>query len=219
MKERPIIFSAPMVRAVLEDRKTQTRRIMKPQPCFIPGPVKPLDIVHEKITGWEWGWRASKHDRFRFNKKHDFQSPDRYNDFFKSFCPFGQPGDLLWLKESWQVWKEFDHLPPSEIPQDADILYLADRPNMPWDSRRRSPLHMPRHASRITLRITSVRVEPLQDMRLQDYEAEGIVPKDKNYSTDEAIKAFAELWESLHGPGSWDADPWVWVIEFERVEP
>ena len=177
MKERPILFSAPMVRALLAGTKTQTRRI-----------VKARDL--------EW---MDVHQGLR--------EPDNAER-----CPYGQPGgDRLYVRETWAAPHAYDHLPPRLIPQDARIHYAAteDRGGLLW----RPSIHMPRWASRITLEVTGVRVERLQDISEADAIAEGVY-------TDPACPAYdayAQLWDEINGLGSWEANPWVWVVGFHRI--
>lgn len=228
MKERPILFSGPMVRAILDGRKTQTRRIMKPQV-----------VVAKNKHGYEthsWNWHApnSKHGAFCGGEK-------SLNTFVAPSCPHGKPGDRLWVRET---------AAEDVIGSCAFGSYIADGSpvvehgmRVPWwYSKRQCPsIHMPRWASRILLEITSVRVERLQDMEGQapylgesDALAEGVnrinhgdgdyyfsafrdEPHPKNWC--DPTDAFRELWESINGAGSWDTNPWVWVISFKRVQP
>ena len=177
MKERPILFNGPMVRAILDGRKTQTRRVVKPQP-----ETKPHNGVDDK-------W---------FSEYSDIKNLG----FLKHTCPFGQPGDRLWVREAF-----------TEYPQKG-LLYKADGCNKKlgvWWGWRPS-IHMPRRASRIKLEVTDVRVERLQNISEEDIYAEGI---------DTNSHDFMELWDSINakrGHG-WDANPFVWVVEFRRVEP
>jgi hypothetical protein len=184
MKERPILFSAPMVRAILERRKTQTRRIMKPQPYgfLFQKPVKSLGGAEIK-------------------------------------CPYGQTGDRLWVRETWGT--DAPNLDTCRRGVESDGLfygpyYAADAD---WFDnhtvRMRPSIHMPRWASRITLEITNVRVERLQDISREDAIAEGTPPPDAAYSMRDS---YMMLWESINGRGSWATNPWVWVIEFKRFE-
>ncbi|MCS4496240.1 morphogenetic protein [Pantoea sp. B623] len=130
-------------------------------------------------------------------------------------CPFGAVGDRLWVRETWARYN---------IDQDThDIAYRATTPDdWPKEGRWRPSIHMPRWASRITLEITGVRVERLQDITNQDAMAEGIghlYAYDESQPTPkDATRRFAELWQSIYGADSWQANPWVWVIEFKRVE-
>ena len=188
MKERPIPFSAPMVRALLAGTKTQTRRI-----------VKARDL--------EW---MDVHQGLR--------EPDNAER-----CPYGQPGgDRLYVRETWAAPHAYDHLPPRLIPQDARIHYAAteDRGGLLW----RPSIHMPRWASRITLEVTGVRVERLQDISEVDALAEGVTDEG-SLVTDlngkdrgGTIAAYATLWEVINGVGSWDDNPWVWVLQFKHLQ-
>lgn len=178
MKERPILFSAPMVRAILEGRKTVTRRVVKPQTIR-------ASLLHEQRPHWI---DASNGHVVR--------------------CPYGQPGDRLWVRETWCSYgngpiyrADYDKYSP-----------ISDGIGGPW----KPSVHMPRWASRIALGIVSVRVERLQNLDDHDAMAEGA---DQIGDCEGAFVAgFRRLWESINGPGSWDQNPWVWVIEFKRVE-
>lgn len=194
MKERPILFTTPMVQAILAGRKTMTRRIVKPQfdedDCLELGHYCPTMI-------------DSNGD--------EFPGPECFglsNAVFSIKFPYGQPGDRLWVKETW-AWR-FDK---SRIYYRADenLGSLVNRLNDKWVS----PRFMPRTASRITLEITAVRVEMLQDISEDDAISEGVeyIPH-LPYK-----KSFYYTWESIYGPGSYDLNPWVWVIEFKRVQP
>jgi hypothetical protein len=185
MKERSILFSGPMVRAILAGTKTQTRR-----------GVKRLDV------------RAGM--------------PQPENDSLLSLCsPYGQPGDRLWVRETW-AWFGCERLP-------CEVLYRADGHTKLYDGygRWRPSIHMPRWASRILLEITDVRVERLCDISEADARAEGIKVDECGHAIREedhvawggARSAFADLWASINGPDSWAANPWVWVISFRRGEP
>jgi hypothetical protein len=152
-------------------------------------------------------------------------------------CPYGQPGDRLWVRETWLSWRWNNSMAPREMAErwgDDDrnryIGYLADndicRDNIEMDGRHRPSIHMPRWASRINLKITGVRVERLQDISESDAKKEGCMTELDNdwsppYPTDTEIRTYRAgyrfLWESINGQGSWDQNPWVWVIEFKRL--
>lgn len=196
VNERPILFSGEMVKAILDGRKTQTRRIVKPQPSrhhweTIPG-YELRVIGPHPIQGGRVGVRFSH------------RIPQNQNDdgVLWSVCPHGSPGDRLWVRETWSQ-------------QGGLLLYRADGDRGNWDVWKWSPsIHMPRWASRITLEILRVRVERLCDISPDDCRAEGL-PAD---NTDIGVRyGFGILWESIHGPGSWCLNPWVWVIEFKRI--
>ena len=225
MKERPIIFSAPMVRAILAGKKTQTRRVVK---------LKPWQQIEERDDGAPWPW---------------MYDDDRAGDHWLP-CPYGQAGDRLWMREAWAPgdWLVFG----SAKDDPETVLYRADQAALhwdgeamrtpmntyafPWDAVRWKPsIHMPRWASRITLEVTAVRVERLQDISEADAIAEGIEERRVsendsrwvNYASPNEGHAYGTcgdprasyytLWESLHGPDSWDTNPWLWVVEFKRI--
>jgi hypothetical protein len=213
MKERPILFSGPMVRALLDGRKTQTRRMVKPQP--------------DRVELFPEGWGRN--------------DGGAVNMFAPLRCPFGQPGDRLWVRESVAI--DYFASAPWLEPEKRHG-YRAD-----WNSRAADvvpepkwtpSIHMPRWASRITLEVTGVRVERLKDISESDAVAEGarrfddlpsIHPygQDPRWSMEEPTSAgqclttarfaFGNFWESINGPDSWDANPFVWVVEFKRVTP
>lgn len=192
VKERPILFSGPMVRAILDGRKTQTRRIVKPQP---------------EAVSFAWRW-SNKTTRVQWGEKLSGNALARY-------CPYGVAGDRLWVREAWKVASNYDDFKPSEIPEsvinDGIVRYLADG-DTDLDGRYRHARFMPRWASRITLEITKVRVERLQEISEEDSSAEGIA-----YPTDTAKAAYRQVWDSINGKGAWDKNPWVWVISFRRL--
>ncbi|MFS7304929.1 morphogenetic protein [Rahnella inusitata] len=195
MKERPILFNGEMVRAILSGRKTQTRRIMKDQPEVIP----PEDECG--VPGYWIPCHAGK-TMVR-------------NDMMKIACPLGMRGDQLWVRETWARYN---------IDQDShDMAYRATKPDdWPEGGRWRPSIHMPRWASRINLLITGVRVERLNDISQEDAKSEGCCYGRGGGVPDLAVSPadhFPTLWESIYGIKSWAANPWVWVIEFERVAP
>ena len=234
MKERPIIFSAPMVRALLEGRKSQTRRLVKPQPECVDGAT----------------WRA---DGLSWAPCRDELSRGILDQIGPAIrCPHGATGDRLWTKETWAPadrWADgFEREDPTCVRYRADgaaIRFEGDVP-IPLDAYAwseppawRSPIYMPRWASRITLEIVDVRVERLQSITDEDAMAEGISPgdgawhdgPDGKYFADKCgwyidhvrhnapSHAFRALWDSLHGKRApWSSSPWVWVLTFKRVE-
>ena len=230
MKERPILFSAPMVRALLDGSKSQTRRVVKPQFGFDAEPVE-MGATNDR------GHQISGHSGMWWDDCAG--NPD---DSVR--CPYGQPGDRLWVREN------FDFLPAGgpDQPQACEIVYWATGSSEPRTApcdynpfiygreKVRPSIHMPRWASRITLEITGVRVERVQDISESDAVAEGVFKLEyrgqssyADYSlTDEEaetspmldspISSYRTLWESINGPKSWDANPWVWVLAFRRVE-
>ena len=225
MSERPILFSAPMVRAILAGTKTQTRRPVKWR-GLQPG----LNLQFS-------GLFAS-----RIVETWVLESPSRTSSEWRcqpTRCPYGQPGsgdrvggDRLYVRETWAAPHAYDHLPPRLIPLDARIHYAATecRGGLLW----RPSIHMPRWASRITLEITGVRVERLQDISYEDAISEGVMNPAEVPAFPERIgggetveqyakrtrypqRSYAALWDEINGPGSWDANPWVWVVEFRRL--
>jgi len=185
MKEQPILFSAPMVRAILDGRKTQTRRIVK-------GDITTIGSM-DYLNG----------------------QPLEGCSATLGQCPFGVPGDRLWVRETWRQGN-------------TRVLYRTDDV-CPSQVRWRPSIHMPRWASRITLEITDVRVQRLQEISDEDALAEGLRSDGSlgaqcsveltGHRThhDSPKECFRLLWESIHGPGSWDVNHFVWVIVFRRI--
>ncbi len=211
MKERPIIFSGPMIPPILADTKTQTRRIVKH-----PG-LRDLSYIVDVGDG-VWG-----------DEEGDVQAP----------CPYGVPGDRLRVKESAWMWCErrpngltktgrprWQYVPLRSAP----VHYAADWPWPPtvavvspdtgntWGWRLKIARFLPAWASRITLEITDVRVERVQEIGEHDAIAEGVSGWVKDERCETARDGFRLFWKSLHGDGSWAANPWVWGIGFRKVE-
>lgn len=203
MRERPILFAGPMVRAILNGEKAVTRRVMKPQPDFLGSMVDPNTPF--KTLG------AGLHARIT--------------------CPYGEPGDRLWVREAWVADAQVDSIAPRELSQGEPIWYPADGHlrqtgcSMMSRGKCRPSIHMPRWASRILLEITAVRVEHLQDISDEHCVAEGIgvtkhaVGVKLTSPHDESVPRamFRELWQSINGAESWAANPWVWVVEFRGI--
>lgn len=229
MKERPILFSGPMVRAIREGRKTQTRRIVKPQPFIDPK------------RGLTWEPRGHAPNKPSYVERNVNWNPIS-NAMMDFGCPQGQPGDWIWVRETWRTTDSLDHCKPSDLRPGAPVEYRAGGHNvngfqgepMTGMGRWRPSIFMSKWMSRIILEIVSVRVEMLQDIGDEDAEAEGInriahgrsgyyysafrnEPGPDNWC--HAVPAYKELWESINGPGSWDQNPWVWVIEFKEAKP
>jgi hypothetical protein len=218
MRERPILFSAPMVRALLDGSKTQTRRVAMHTVCGVRVPRFATDGAPEVST-----------------------------------CPYGVPGDRLWVKETWQYadWTDDgqpyiryaadNHVRFCEGAGEGDSLvdiwcHLSSPDNYEIDGKAadrkwRPSIHMPRWASRLTLEITDVRVERLQEMAAREERGEGMdalaegiecVPDELGpcygiggkMTNRTGYAAFARLWNSINGDGSWNANPWVWVVSF-----
>jgi hypothetical protein len=209
MKERSAVFKDFEVRAILRGSKTQHRWVLKnsaPPEATSAG----VFFAPGKAYDAEWNWLSGD--------PHDCDSWCSVGDPFR--CPYGQPGDRLWVREAWQAWCDFDNTAPRDIPVGSDIQYPATYDG--WVSKIRPSIHMPRWASRITLEVTGVRVERLQDISEADALAEGVA-----YSMLQQIQAgqdrwarhaYQRLWESINDDGSWAANPFVWVGEFERVQ-
>ena len=193
VKYRPILFSGEMVRAILAGMKTQTRRIMTPQPRSVSVPdLDPMPVIKNR---------------------------------------FGEVGERLWVRETFcnQADPITDHILEDKFYYAADGIevrklddhgftaYTKDgRETSPW----RSPIFMPRAASRITLEITGVRVERLNSITRSDAMAEGCqgMAGDGEENCVLPEEEYRDLWNRINGPKSWDANPWVWVLEFKRVE-
>lgn len=223
MKERGMIFNGEMVRALLDGRKTQTRRIMKVQPE--PSKSRPGDF-----------WFSSKklESMVHVSDLAPGNSPivDCHLFFQEHRCPFGAVGDRIWVRETFQgPLFDFDLMDsyckdPTPFERPEFCVYKADGAPAPefYDAddelhcRWRPSIHMPRWASRILLEITNVRVERLQEITLGDICKEiGCGLYDFRPATH-GFQAWEELWQSIYGEDSWKANPWVWVIEFKRVE-
>lgn len=214
-KEKPILFSGPMVNAILEGRKTQTRRV-----------IKNLDGV--------WRFVETNHSKIEPNKAF---IQDKYGDYHPMPCPYGEIGDHLWVRETWLTDEKYDHTKPSEIPRGASIEYPAT--DLPYHlGKKRQSIFMPRWASRITMEITDIHIERLQDITDKDALAEGIQQFTKDgvgfkygldgwnwsylngspYMCRTPIIAFEDLWGSINGKKHpWESNPWVWVVEFKKA--
>ncbi|MEY7696592.1 hypothetical protein [Klebsiella quasipneumoniae] len=218
MKERGMIFNSEMVRAILSNRKTQTRRIMKVQPesnqlglLLITDSTK-----HNDIGKYHWAESNATGNHVR-------------SKLFS--CPFGAVGDRIWVRETfnsfWVTDEEIEEI-QEDISKAADLCdYKADYPDSSQPAEGWTPsIHMPRWASRILLEITDVRVERLNAISQADAIAEGAPPShpsidcvSQEYGFPDFSRSwFGQTWQHIYGEESWDANPWVWVIEFERVE-
>lgn len=225
MKERPIIFSAPMVRAILEGGKTQTRRIVKLRPdqsVYGNGQVHPAVSKIEHRSGGYFG----------------FEAPEAVKDsyvttfpFFTIRCPYGKPGDRLWVKES--IYYNADS---GKRFRYDDGQLLSHRVSSQLKYRHYSSLFCPRAASRITLEIADVRVHRVREISEDDAKAEGSYlhrcscpeMQRKPRSPIEAMfrqthchihgEEFSSLWDSINGKGSWESNPWVWALTFKVIK-
>jgi hypothetical protein len=214
MKERPMIFSDPMIRAILEGRKTMTRRVVKPQPAG------------DTVT---WGCTTAHPGfGFLFGKEKEWRN-----------CPYGEPGDRLWIKESLRGDGQPGNMRPGIMRYVADGAAVSGPLGEAFWRYKRPLLtarYMPRWASRLTLEVAGVRVERVQDITEEDAIAEGAFAQGKcgddpvsdlwtmtgeGWRYNWAQEAFRTYWDSLNDkrPGaSWEENPWVWVVEFKRVE-
>ena len=182
MKERPILFSGPMVQAIREGRKTQTRRVVKPQPDFV-------------------------------NKLGVPFYPDGKGPVDYRLCPYGQTGDRLWVRETFaQIGVEGRGQATVFRASGEFDAEKWDMPQREWKGWKPS-IFMPRWASRTTLEITGVHVQRLNEISEDDAREEGWHPADGQGPCE----WYEDLWNSINGPGSWGANPWVWVIEFKRI--
>jgi len=243
MKERPILFSGPMVRTILEGRKTQTRRVVKPQPVveFYKSNGEKQERVTEEIYRNVPGWGNDRFHIFRKTPEARGASPKLWAELN---CPYGKIGDRLWVRETFREpgsAQLMDNRLCRELAE-GEIIYGSDDVTDPgpW----RPSIHMPRWASRITLEIVSVRVERLQDISEEGSKAEGVDwTKCPSFQTTESMIAqiqankmgmaaphirkidyiggFRLLWDSINFKRGypWSSNPWVWVIEFKRVLP
>lgn len=230
MKERPILFKAPMVQAILSGRKTQTRRVVKlPRGCS----------WYEGLGGERDGWWE------------DGARPQGWWHVSEMRCPYGQPGDRLWVREKFQSilapgvefgdanWKTGVGYAIGYPATDGIQEIIDEDDNITANCK--PSIHMPRWASRILLEVASVRVEPLQDISEVDAIAEGMLSLRNQawdrqhfpvwrYQFEEAVakderpplgpspkQCYEALWKSIHGPNAWDANPWVWVVEFKQI--
>ncbi|MBL0879413.1 hypothetical protein [Serratia ureilytica] len=214
MKERPVIFNGEMVRAILDGRKTQTRRAISDRHLHLIDVASQVGECYPLESGIDHANSQS---------------------YYREHCPFGQVGDRLWVRET------FMDLTGTGIEATTGkfegFAYRADTPAGSYGDEVRKEyglkwtpsLHMPRKACRILLKITAVRVERLNDISEEDAKAEGVKPAGDmlpdypdtfltpkgDFAT--AKVAFQRLWQSIYGEESWAANPWVWVIEFKQV--
>lgn len=229
MTERPIIFTGPMVRAILEGRKNQTRRVVKFRPDFQPGgercrlgDVDSNGVIDSKVTHLGpcvyhtgWAWQTERH---------------WCNCQPATYAPPAMDGDLLYVRETWRVSDAAEN----EVTYRADgstVRFLDETlPGTWWDRNRdgwRPSVHLPKIRSRLWLRVTDVRVERVQEITEADAKAEGVVSNEERFGfKDQSIVnkyrwQFIRLWNSIYAkkPGcSWTDDPWTWVVTFERCE-
>jgi hypothetical protein len=213
-KERPIIFSAPMVKAILSGAKTQTRRLIKPQP------VGGVNFAQDSATAY-------------------------FDGIYKA-CPYGKVGDRLWVREKFSFDRDYDDEPISAFDRENSIWWSTGDCEKYLSSKQgkwRPSIHMPRWASRLTLEITEIRVERLQEISVEDAKAEGfedsepVTKLDIEHTCEEfgeqsvecklartfgvghftAKVPFIDAWVKMHGIESWSSNPWVWCVSFRRV--
>lgn len=224
MKERPILFNGEMVRAILDGRKTQTRRVIKPQPKLIE-------------SSGRWYWEKA----LDVNGRPLVDASRRWWEYYGT-SPYGKPGDRLWVRETW---RQCVHNGSECVRYRADDAVLPKWPNgydKGYGGKWRPSIHMPRWASRILLEITDVRVQRLQDISDKQILAEGVrVPMTEGGSgalrltgkyppsdyfdgskiddpTNWLRAHFASLWDFINPKNPWDSNPWVWAVTFKRVD-
>lgn len=234
MSERPILFSSPMVRAILEGRKTQTRRAVKPQPPF--GCAYTINGAGSDALCYALAneARGPKGETI-------WVPPTPTSQDHRLPCPYGRPGDRLWVRETWRYFGGQEYEYQQHRPS---VVYRATHESLEGaGSGWRPSIHMPRWASRITLEIESVRVERLQEISEADAKAEGATEAimgldgpaydraekawcratgadDPDAGAATARGAFFVLWDTINGKSHpWKSNPWVWAITFRRIEP
>ncbi|HCG0240760.1 hypothetical protein [Pseudomonas aeruginosa] len=208
-RERPILFNDQMVRAILEGRKTVTRRAVK----GFQIPTEDKTTPHE---GLRWSALGQRHLRYGFNVFGSTEEECAHELARCGVCPFGKPGDRLWVREAWA------QINVAQAPGETWVVYRECDNRTDYGGPWKPSIHMRRRDSRILLEITAVRVERLQDISDDQAIAEGIDTHPTGFYGNGCITAggaFLELWESINGDGKWAANPWVWVIEFKRVAP
>jgi hypothetical protein len=216
IKEQGLLFSTPMMLALVNGTKSMTRRSIKPAP--------PVWASHVRVVGPDqfcWTDSAEATDHW----------PEK-----PMACFYGRPGDLLWARETWRceikAGQVVIHYQADNATRAIDLTVLDEHELVQvrrWAGKKTGwnpSIHMPRWASRVTLEITAVRPERLQEISEEDAIAEGVGGDFGNYTSFQpdipsfayAKNSYRSLWESLAGPGSWNANPWLWVIEFRKIE-
>jgi hypothetical protein len=235
MKERPIIFNTATVKAIIEGRKTQTRRLVKPQPKAFDG-----------SGGGHW-WRCT-YVQSMVRVEEELQNPtsEYYEGFIDEVNPFGKKGDRLWVRETFcygriDEW-DAEHPEDRRLYVDQDNAFIKNQQSIPkqWCEENnvdvegvvwKPSIHMPRSAARILLEITKIRIERLNQISTQDAVQEGLLklPASGRYVVNQGdqyfgaassnpCEVFKWLWESIYGSNSWDFNPWVWVVEFNVIQ-
>jgi hypothetical protein len=202
MKQRPIIFNTEMVRAILDGRKTQTRR---------PFPLWQIAVKKNGVFG-----AVAQRDR-RYGFGFDGASEDEVMaQFTAGLCPIAKVGDRLWVRETWRQFDSSSECgcsdSPCSCPLNNTFLYKASHCNS--ESKWKPSIHMPLNAARIILEVTSIKVEKAYDAAIQDYKAEGYpLSREQNGGEMDPFLWFRSLWSSIYG----DRNQWVWVIEFKVI--
>lgn len=216
MTDHPMLFSAPMVRALLDGTKTQTRRILKPQPKDLLGVPSGCKTIAPYVTNdpdpnpdMAYYWRGE-------------------GGCWNSSSPIKMPiatGDRIWVRETFKTTPDIDDMPPSQIGVRDRVWYMADGDSPKELGKTRVSIHMPKWLSRITLNVTDVRVQRLRDICEMDVYTEGamISPTGPRLGSevsarDNARNQFRRLWNSINGPDAWDANPWVVAYSFDVVK-
>ncbi|MFD1328255.1 ASCH domain-containing protein [Mycoplana ramosa] len=241
MTDRPILFSAPMVRALLDGRKTQTRRALNPQPpdwaTFCQQPST-LNIMHQWVPSGLWAWSEEEQTPPRALRRWPIDADGHHYWLRPKFAT----GDRLWVREAWRSQEHFDGQSPAEICAEFEAeygaascpaFYEADRKcdghsvdlwQQSPPGRLRASMHMPRCASRLTLIVTNVRIERLQAISEEDAIAEGCTgclgpnsdfPDEWDPSPREEYR---DLWNEINGAGAWNANPWVVAYTFTVIQ-
>lgn len=228
-RERPILFSGEMVRQVLADKKTQTRR-----------PIGLSELRPSTTPGYDWTWRGTASVRSIAQQRRypDGCWQDVSGERLLSLCPYGEPGHRLWVRETWRPEELSIGLDGIRFRADNAFVPILNTPeaaerwlaahggiDVPNPGRWRPSIHMPRWASRLTLDVLSVRVERLHDISDADILAEGVTVPIVSKMTGIEWAEIPDLytawrlgWTHIYGAESWGANPWIWVVEFRRVE-
>ncbi|MCU7962380.1 hypothetical protein L5M28_07285 [Shewanella sp. SW32] len=198
MKQRPIIFNTEMVQAILDGRKTQTRRAITDKQLSLfkcAASIGECHYLDDDINPKSMG-------------------------YYRQFCQFGEFGDQLYVRETWRLFNSSDECgcseSPCSCPSNGTVLFKASHDN--GDSKWKPSIHMPRSAARIILEVTDIRVERVQDISERDAWAEGFDGYDDDVTGGKnGYSEFCEAWQSIYGEQSWQSNPWVWVIEFRVI--
>lgn len=214
--EKPILFNSDMVQAILDGRKTETRRVINPQP---------IGFCLDKVFYWD---EPDLRDTVKADPGCWYY--DKHGLHFHKKCLYGSLGDQLWVRETWQAapvhYDDYNggneagypyDIIPKNKPSNCWITYAADGDEGPW----RPSIHMPRWASRITLEIEDIRVERVQDITPDGIYSEGFpISVGDDHDCSNAYEWFSDLWDSINAERGlgWEADPWVWVVKFRKLD-